>query len=488
MAISDEALSWYYNLAQTSNKAFMPLYGCKSRYLVLMGGAGSGKSIFAGRKIIERCIDYPHRILVARKVGRTLRESCFAQIVGQITKHYDLSQWRINKSDMVITYTGTGAQIIFVGLDDAEKHKSIYNITSIWIEEASEITEADFDQLDMRLRDETECYKQIILSFNPIDINHWLKHKFFDRKSEDVTTSRTTYKDNRFLPRESAAVLEAYKDTDPYLYTVYCLGEWGVYGKTIFDKAKIADRRQRIPEPVKSGLFSYADDGLKLSEIKFIEETGGDIRIYRQPEPYKPYVLGADTAGEGSDYFAAHVLDNTTGEQVAVLHGQYDEDIFTRQIYCLADHYNGALVGIEANFSTYPIKELTRLGYLRQYIREREDTLTGKIVPSYGFKTTSITRPVILSGLVEIVRDHIDLINDRATLEELLTFVRNEKGRAEAASGAHDDLVMSLAIAHYIRSQQPAYIEPPAPEKHFNFEFEKPAPSPLGEGEEVIVI
>jgi phage terminase large subunit len=158
--------------------------------------------------------------------------------------------------------------------------------------------------------------------------------------------------------------------------------------------------------------------------------------------------------GEGSDYFVAQVLDNSSGRQVAVLHKQFDADEYTRQVYCLAKYYNDALVGIEANFDTFPIKYLEKLGYEKQFIRKREDNFTGKTNKSFGFKTDKITRPLILSELQAIVNDHVGLINDKTTLDEMLNFVKNEHGRAEAQQGSHDDLVMALAIAYYIRPQQ----------------------------------
>ena len=100
------------------------------------------------------------------------------------------------------------------------------------------------------------------------------------------------------------------------------------------------------------------------------------------------------------------------------------------------------------------VKEQRILKYKKQYVREKEDSFTKKITNSLGFKTTSLTRPVIIANLVKITREDINLINDEETLLEMLTFVRNSHGRCEAKAGAHDDLVMSLAIAFYIRSQQ----------------------------------
>lgn len=156
----------------------------------------------------------------------------------------------------------------------------------------------------------------------------------------------------------------------------------------------------------------------------------------------------------GSDYFTGHVLDNITGEQVAVLKQEYDEISYTRQMYCLGKYYNEALIGIEANYTTFPLEELQRLRYTKQYVRERKDSYTNNITKAYGFKTTSITRPNILGNLQKILKEEIHLIIDADTLQEGLTFIKNEKGRPEAQVGYHDDLIMALAIAYDIRTQQ----------------------------------
>lgn len=445
-----EALQRLKRLRDGSNDTFWPLFRDHSRYLVLCGGGGSGKSIFAGRKLLERVTSEPgHRWLVCRKVARTLADSCFAQLRGQIAESYSDAGAKILSGELEIRFAN-GSIILFAGLDDVEKLKSIYNITGIWIEEASELTESDFNQLDIRLRGETKFYKQIILSFNPISITHWLKRRFFDTQDPRAMTHRSTYKDNRFLDEEAIRTLEAFKDSDPYYYQVYCLGEWGVTGKTVFDGQAVAERLGRIPEPVKRGFWEYTDD---MSEIRW-QDGSGPVTIYREPEEGRPYVIGGDTSGEGSDFFVAQVLDNVTGEQVAVLRHQYDEDTYAKQVFCLGRYFNDALVGIEANFSSYPIKRLEQLGYRNQYVREQEDTYTGAVRKAFGFRTTATTRPVIIGTLVEAMRDGINLVNDRTTLEEMLTFVRNEKLRPEAEEGAHDDCVLSLAIAWYIRPQQ----------------------------------
>lgn len=446
---------WYLKLEADSNDAFMPLYMDTHRYLVLKGGGGSGKSIFAGRKIIERAIaERRHRILVCRKVAKTLRESCFQQLRRQLAEAYPDIPVQINQSDMTIGFPHNGSKILFAGLDDVEKLKSIYNITSIWIEEASELLETDFDQLDIRLRGETRFYKQIILTFNPVSVMHWLKKRFFDRQSRDVKISETTYKDNRFLDDAAKQVLEAFKDTDPYYYEVYCLGHWGTTGRSVFNAQAVSARLEENIQPVRIGRFEYEDDGLSISDIRWIDDPDGEIRIYADPEDGVPYVIGGDTAGDGSDAFVGQVLDNRTGSQVCTLRHTYDEDVYTRQMYCLGMWYNQALIGIETNLSTYPVRELQRLKYPRQYVRETEDSYTHKPKQSFGFRTTPQTRPIILAELIAAVREDITIVSDRVTLEEMLTFIRNEEYRAEAEEGAHDDTIMALAIAHHIRPQQ----------------------------------
>lgn len=227
-------------------------------------------------------------------------------------------------------------------------------------------------------------------------------------------------------------------------------------GKCYFNKENIIRRIEVIKnvKPVMQGYFDYDFDDIKISNIRWIEDKEGAIKIYEKPKEGYPYVLSGDTSGEGSDYFTGHILDNVTGKQVAVLKQEYDEISYTRQMFCLGMYYNKALIGIEANYTTYPIQELERLKYPNQFVRKKEDSYTQKIEKSFGFKTTSITRPLILAELQTIVKEMIELIIDIDTLKEMLTFIKNEKGRPEAQNGYHDDLVMALAIAHYIRGQQ----------------------------------
>jgi hypothetical protein len=261
-------------------------------------------------------------------------------------------------------------------------------------------------------------------------------------------------------------------------------------GKNVFDTTVILERLERLQKPIKTGYFIYDYDGLRISNIRWVNDKAGYIKLYQVPNvpQMTQYCIGGDTAGEGSDFFTGHVLDAKTGNQVAVLKHQFDSDQYTRQMYCLGKYFKDALIGIEANFDSYPIMELQRLGYPKQYAREAQDTYTGKTEKRFGFKTTSLTRPTAISRLVEIVREHCDKINDKDTLEELLTIVRNEKGRIEAPEGGHDDQMMGLAIAHQIREQVvfPADVIEVNPQYHFTVEKQRQIQYDYGESMTIV--
>ena len=234
-------------------------------------------------------------------------------------------------------------------------------------------------------------------------------------------------------------------------------------GKCYFNKDNIIKRIDLLEEQENRiediGYFKHdiviKNNRKVITSIKWISDPLGCIKLIKKPEEYKPYVLGGDTAGEGSDSFTGTVTDNTNGKIVAVLKHEQDETFYTRQIYCLGWYYNKALIGLETNFSTYPTKMLAEeYEYPNLYVRDKEDDYTGKIVKAYGFRTDRITRPLILAELQRIFEEEIEKITDIDILKEALTFIKNEKGRAEAQEGCHDDLIMGTAITYYISSQQ----------------------------------
>lgn len=270
-------------------------------------------------------------------------------------------------------------------------------------------------------------------------------------------------------------------------------------GRCIFDKEQVSLRLSQIPKPIKRGYFTYNEkEAIKgnMADIKWVEDSRGFIKIYEMPNKYTKYGIGGDTAGDTlGDNFSADVINSKTHKQVATLEMQTDEDLFAKQMYCLGYFYKyqyrdgriePALMGIEVNFSTFPQKELERLGYSNFYVREVVDRYDKEVEHRFGFRTTRQTKPIILSNLVQIVRDNVEWINEENSLREMLTMVRKEDGKQEAEDGFHDDHVMSLAIAYYIILQIIPDNDIIELEQKYNFEFERPGESEIGEEIQII--
>jgi phage terminase large subunit len=250
------------------NEVFRPYFESTKKYNILRGGSGSGKS-YAGVddyiiRTLESCLS---RTIVARKVGATLRQSIFKLITSRI---YDMglqSAFTINKTEM--TFTAGKNELILVGLDDVNKLKSIYDPTDALIEEADQISQNDFEEIDRRIRSITGRPPKITLMFNPTSVYSWLKKYFYDTESMKpyVYELTTTYKDNCFLDPAYAATIERLQETNPSAYRVYGLGEWGIVEGVVFPSWQIAD----IPHEAKSigyGLdFGYTNDPTALIEV-----------------------------------------------------------------------------------------------------------------------------------------------------------------------------------------------------------------------------
>lgn len=227
-------------------------------------------------------------------------------------------------------------------------------------------------------------------------------------------------------------------------------------GNPYFDNDKILVRIQTAPQPIARGRFCYGEaDDRKPLEWKWQDAEDGEIVLFEKPDKLTPYVLGGDTAGDGSDRFTACLVDNATGYQTArILYDGRSEIFYTQQLYCLGMYYNTALIGVEINFSTYPERKLEEWHYPKLFIREKPDDATRSLdAKKLGWRTDMRTRPLILANMQTLVRDNAELLRDTETLQEMLTFVKVD-GRPEAAEGKHDDLVLATAIAYEIRTQQ----------------------------------
>lgn len=259
--------------------SFEPLLYDKHRYLVLCGGRGSGKSEFAARKIFFRCqAEGGHRFLILRKVRKTAKESVL-EVMRRLLTEQGI-EFEYNKTDRIISWDGN--ELLFDGLDEPEKIKSIKGLTGVWIEETTEFTEEDVLQVDLAFREPGPHYKQIILSFNPEEaLAPWLKKRFFDQVDPDARVHESTVDDNPIdeMRDEYRKRLEAIGDETTR--EIYLLGKWAlakgqIYSWDVVDAPGVRSDGERVKwdEVFYGGDFGYTIDPAVC------------IRIYRKADEF----------------------------------------------------------------------------------------------------------------------------------------------------------------------------------------------------------
>lgn len=238
--------------------------------------------------------DKGRNLVCIRKSDITNRDSTYAELTGAIYRMFgDKAKryWNIKQSPLQLTCLSNGNQIIFRGVNDEnqrEKLKSITfqkgKLTDVWIEEATEITQADFEIIDDRLRGELPPgqFYQIRMTFNPVNKNHWIKKVFFDIPDSNVLTHHSTYLGNRFIDNAYRQRMERRKLVDPEGYQIYGLGEWGEIGGLIFHNWEVADISQNLNDYDDIAIgqdfgFNHADAilllGIKDDNIYILKEV-----------------------------------------------------------------------------------------------------------------------------------------------------------------------------------------------------------------------
>lgn len=288
------------------NPVYIPYLGAGKRTQIFYGGASSGKSYFLAQRTVKNVLN-GRNYLIVRNVAKTIRGSCWNEIVKAINGMKVGRFFAVGKSDMTITCAINGAQIIFAGLDDVEKIKSITPangvLTDIWIEEATEVDYNDYKQLSKRLRGESRKQKRVTLSFNPVYKEHWIYKEFFggwadgdiSYQDEHLSILKTTYRDNKFLTPDDRAALE--NETDPYYKDVYSEGNWGTLGDVIFRNWRVEnlDAFEKTADKLYFGLdFGFSSDPAAAVKLHY---DRAHKRIYILDELYERGLTNDALAG-----------------------------------------------------------------------------------------------------------------------------------------------------------------------------------------------
>lgn len=232
-------------LPEKVGKGYKEFWDFKGRYLVCKGSRASKKSKTTALKIIYRMMQPQYReanAIVFRKTYRTLKDSCFSDLRWAIHRFEVDDFWETRLSPLEITYKPTGQKILFRGLDDPLKVTSISvdkgYLCWAWLEEAYELLkEEDFDMIDESIRGAIPdpLYKQWIITFNPWNEKHWIKHRFFDRQDDNILAMTTNYKCNEWLDASDLKLFEDMRLHNPRRYRVAGLGDWGIVEGLIYE-------------------------------------------------------------------------------------------------------------------------------------------------------------------------------------------------------------------------------------------------------------
>lgn len=289
------------------NKVYRPLLNDETRTQIFYGGSSSGKSFFLAQRCVKDVLSGGHNYLITRQVSATIRSSVFNEVVKAIKAHKVGHLFKVLSGDMVIT-CANGYQILFKGLDDEEKIKSVTPIrgviTDIWQEEATENKYEATKQLAKRLRGKSKVGKRQILSFNPIYKTHWIFKEYFHDKgwTDDQTEFhdghlsilKTTYKDNEHLEPDDIWELE--NEKNEYYRNVYTYGNWGILGDVIFRNWKVQDLTDMAKhfDRIKNGLdFGFTNDPTAYSRSHYDRKNK---KIYIFKEMYRTGMTNPEIA------------------------------------------------------------------------------------------------------------------------------------------------------------------------------------------------
>lgn len=198
----------------------------------------------------------------------------------------------------------------------------------------------------------------------------------------------------------------------------------------------------------------------KFGEPKYRTAFDRNFWIWKEYSRERNYILVGDVArGDGADNSVFHILDVESMEQVAEYRGKPTIDIFAQILFEAGTEYGQCMIVVENNNIGFSVLEkLTEMNYKNvyysskskhEYVEQWKAEYMDNVVP--GFTTSMKTRPLIVAKLEEFIRNENVKINSQRTLNELRTFIWNSIGRPEATKGANDDLVMSLAIACWVK-------------------------------------
>lgn len=419
----------------------------RARYKVAYGGRGSAKSWSFARALLLQGTEGPERVLCARETQTSIQESVHRLLADQVGELgmgdcYEVLSTSIRGRRRTCA---DGTSFAFAGLrSDPRAVKGAEGVTKVWVEEAEGVSEDSWNYLIPTIRAEGS---EIWVSFNPRLRSDATWKRFVVDPPTDAIIRRVSWRDNPWFPRVLDLERRDLQAKDPALYAHVWEGKCGVMGFTLYPFEDLERARANLRPPESVGVLEQVDQ-----EIRWIARNDGWLEVFERPRAGGDYVVGGDVAkGKVTgDRHSGHVLRRgLAAEQVARIRnvGPMGADEYGRALVLAAKWYGGrATLGIE----------VTGLG-LASCIAARDTGYAHLWMEGgdVGWNTTATSRPLMLAGVGDGLRDNTLVVHSEETHEQLTSFVRTVTGRPEAAPGCHDDEVTGIAIAYQMALRAP---------------------------------
>ena len=397
----------------------------QSPYAAAVTGVGGGKSYCGALKMFQYMRSHPKSVGMVTAVSYPMLRDATLKSIQQV---FPEGSYVLNIGDMTLKYQN-GAEALLRSTDEPSRLRGP-NLAWVWMDEAARSEEEAFLVLQGRLR-QTGFPHQMWLTTTPNGFN-WVYKLFKQFPKDGYALHQWRTMDNPNLPPLFIKnLLESYQGE-------FALQELegqfvALSGSPFFDGERLREMLDDCRAPYRREL--------------------GAISVWRLPVVAGRYVAGGDLAwGETGAYSCLEVLDYQTGEQMAELHGRLPSDEMAKMAVDLCKRYNNAYAVMEANGEGINVvTKMVELGYgARMHHRDADPSQEGlfrRMPKRPGWQTTPATRPVMLGDLAQAVRDRGVIVHSREAMGELLSFVRDEKGKPGPVQGQYSDRVMALGLA-----------------------------------------
>ena len=289
------------------NSKYVPLFESDSRYFVITGGRGSGKSFALNSFLLLLTYEVGHVILFTRYTLVSAHVSIIPEFVEKIEMAGLESDFYITKDEII--NTRTNSKILFKGIKTSSgtqtaNLKSLSGVTTFVLDEAEELVDEDvFDKIDFSIRN-SQKQNRVILILNPTTKEHFIYNRFFEEKGVqegnslikgDTTYIHTTYKDNiEYLSESFLNQIELLERNNKRKYEHTILGGW-------LDKAEGVvftnwSYGPFNPDNLQTSFgqdFGFSIDPTTLVEVA-IDKT--KHKIYIKEHLYKPKLTTSEIA------------------------------------------------------------------------------------------------------------------------------------------------------------------------------------------------